>query len=56
VVVFLDGTLVVVLSAAFILGLVHSFEPDHVVAVSTIVAQSKGLTLIQNASNANRIR
>jgi ABC-type nickel/cobalt efflux system permease component RcnA len=40
---FLDGTLAVLLSAAFVLGLGHSFEPDHVVAVSTIVSQGRGL-------------
>ncbi len=35
--------LVIALSAAFALGVEHAFEPDHVVAVSTIVTQCKGL-------------
>lgn len=39
----LDIALPIALSAAFILGVEHSFEPDHVVAVSAIVTQSKGL-------------
>lgn len=39
----LDMTLIIALSAAFVLGVEHAFEPDHVVAVSTIVAQSRGL-------------
>jgi len=39
----LDMTLIIALSAAFVLGLEHAFEPDHVVAVSTIAAQNKGL-------------
>lgn len=37
----LDAALLVALSAAFLLGLEHSIEPDHVVAVSTIVTQSR---------------
>ena len=40
----MDIAFLIVLSTAFVLGLEHSFEPDHIVAVSTIIAQSKGLT------------
>jgi ABC-type nickel/cobalt efflux system permease component RcnA len=40
----LETTFIIALSAAFALGVEHSFEPDHVVAVSTIVAQSKAIT------------
>lgn len=39
----MDTGLVIALSAAFVLGVEHAFEPDHVVAVSTIVTQSRGL-------------
>lgn len=39
----LDTALVIALSAAFVLGVEHAFEPDHVVAISTIVTQSRGL-------------
>lgn len=39
----LDAALLVALSAAFVLGVEHSFEPDHIVAVSTIATQSRGL-------------
>lgn len=33
-----------ILLSAFLLGLLHSLEPDHIVAVSTIVAKCKNLT------------
>lgn len=39
----MDTTLLVTLSAALLLGIEHSFEPDHVVAVSTIVTQRGGI-------------
>ena len=39
----LDAAFALVLSAAFILGFEHSFEADHIVAVSTIVTQGRGL-------------
>jgi ABC-type nickel/cobalt efflux system permease component RcnA len=37
----LETQLLVALSAAFVLGVEHAFEPDHVVAVSTIATQSR---------------
>lgn len=40
----LEAAFIIALSAAFVLGVEHAFEPDHVVAVSTIVAQSKAIT------------
>jgi len=43
-VIHLETTFIIALSAAFALGVEHSFEPDHVVAVSTIVVQSKAIT------------
>ncbi len=39
----MDTAFVIALSAAFVLGVEHAFEPDHVVAVSTIVTQNRGL-------------
>lgn len=39
----MDTTLLAALSAAFLLGIEHSFEPDHIVAVSTIVTQRGGI-------------
>jgi ABC-type nickel/cobalt efflux system permease component RcnA len=42
-VLHLDTAFAIALSTAFALGMEHAFEPDHVVAVSTIVTQSKGL-------------
>ena len=39
----MDMAFAIALSAAFVLGVEHAFEPDHVVAVSTIVTQSRGL-------------
>lgn len=39
----LNSALLIALSAAFVLGLEHAFEPDHVIAVSTIVTRSRGL-------------
>lgn len=39
----LDMALSLTLVAAFLLGLEHALEPDHVVAVSTIVTQSEGV-------------
>ena len=38
-----DAALFAALSAAFLLGVGHSFEPDHLVAVSTIVTQRRGV-------------
>lgn len=40
----MDAAFILALSAAFALGVGHAFEPDHVVAVSTIAAQSKAIT------------
>ena len=39
----MNAVSLIALSAAFLLGVEHSFEPDHVVAVSTIVTQSHGV-------------
>jgi ABC-type nickel/cobalt efflux system permease component RcnA len=39
----LETTLVIALSTAFALGVEHAFEPDHVVAVSTMAARSTGI-------------
>lgn len=36
----METTLVIALSAAFALGVEHAFEPDHVVAVSTMASRS----------------
>src|SRR5712691_5516918 len=38
-----DGTLIGVLVFGLILGLRHALDPDHVVAVSTIVSESKSV-------------
>ena len=39
----MDTTVLVALSTAFLLGLEHSFEPDHIAAVSTIVTQHRSI-------------
>lgn len=39
----MELTLLFTLSAAFVLGLEHAFEPDHVAAISTIVTQDRSL-------------
>jgi len=39
----MDFTLLSILSLGFILGIKHSIEPDHVIAVSTIASRSKRL-------------
>lgn len=41
--VVMQTTLAIALSAAFVLGVEHAFEPDHVIAVSTMATQSKGI-------------
>ena len=38
-----DGTLISVLGLGLILGLRHALDPDHIVAVSTIVSESKSV-------------
>src|SRR6266852_2943884 len=38
-----DGVLVTVLALGFVLGLKHALDPDHVVAVSTIVGESRSV-------------
>jgi len=38
-----DGVIITALAIGFVLGLKHALDPDHVVAVSTIVSQSKSL-------------
>jgi sulfite exporter TauE/SafE len=38
-----DGVIITALAVGFVLGLKHALDPDHVVAVSTIVSQSKSL-------------
>src|SRR6266849_7118251 len=38
-----NGTLISVLGLGLILGLRHALDPDHVVAVSTIVSESKSV-------------
>ncbi len=38
-----DGVLVTVLALGFVLGLKHALDPDHVVAVSTIVGESNSV-------------
>jgi len=40
----LETELAIALSAAFVLGVEHAFEPDHVVAVSTIAIQCKAMS------------
>lgn len=39
----LNGMFVTVLALGFVLGLKHALDPDHVVAVSTIVGESKSV-------------
>lgn len=39
----MDGTLLTVLGLGLVLGLRHALDPDHVVAVSTIVSESKSV-------------
>lgn len=39
----MNGTLISVLLIGFLLGIKHAIEPDHVIAVSTIVNESKTL-------------
>jgi sulfite exporter TauE/SafE len=39
----MDGTLISVLALGLILGLRHALDPDHVVAVSNIVSESKSV-------------
>jgi len=36
-------SIIIALSAAFILGVQHAFEPDHVVAISTITTRSRSI-------------
>jgi high-affinity nickel permease len=36
-------SILIALSAAFILGVQHAFEPDHVVAISTIATRTKSM-------------
>ncbi len=38
-----DGTLIPALGVGFILGLRHALDPDHIVAVSTVVSECKSL-------------
>src|SRR5215510_300727 len=38
-----DGTLISVLGLGLILGLRHALDPDHIVAVSTIVSETKSV-------------
>ena len=38
-----DGTLISVLGLGLILGVRHALDPDHIVAVSTIVSESKSV-------------
>lgn len=38
-----DGMIITALTVGFVLGLRHALDPDHVVAVSTIVSESKSL-------------
>jgi len=38
-----DGTLISVLGLGLILGLRHALDPDHIVAISTIVSESKSV-------------
>lgn len=38
-----DGLIITALAVGFVLGLKHALDPDHVVAVSTIVSESKSL-------------
>ncbi len=40
----METRFILALSAGFALGVEHAFEPDHVIAVSTIAAQSKTIT------------
>ena len=40
----LETALVIALSAAFVLGVEHAFEPDHVVAISTMIARSNRIS------------
>lgn len=39
----LDMSIIIALSAAFILGVQHAFEPDHVVAISTITMRNRSI-------------
>jgi len=39
----LDIFIIIALSAAFILGVQHAFEPDHVVAISTIATRNRSV-------------
>jgi sulfite exporter TauE/SafE len=38
-----DGVIITALAVGFVLGLKHALDPDHVVAVSTIVSESRSL-------------
>lgn len=38
-----DGMVITALSVGFVLGLRHALDPDHIVAVSTIVSECKSL-------------
>jgi len=38
-----DGMLITALAVGFVLGLRHALDPDHIVAVSTIVSECKSL-------------
>jgi len=38
-----DGVIITALAVGFVLGLKHALDPDHVVAVSTIVSEYKSL-------------
>jgi high-affinity nickel permease len=38
-----DGVIITALAVGFVLGLKHALDPDHVVAVSTIVSECKSL-------------
>lgn len=39
----LDMSIIIALSAAFILGVRHAFEPDHVVAIFTIATRNSSI-------------
>ncbi|MGB8955662.1 MAG: hypothetical protein WCC10_09820 [Tumebacillaceae bacterium] len=39
----MEGSLITILWFGFLLGIKHAIEPDHVIAVSTIAAQSRSL-------------
>lgn len=39
----MDASLLAILSIGFIIGIKHSMEPDHVIAVSTLAGKTKKL-------------